>query len=97
MSNITERVDGEFALAAGASVWWGVWWTPHRFIVVVPESLHAAHGHKLKYTDHYVQRFVHQFSLSYDIRVPDWPIVPPQSAREPPCRSYWPGSLLSRP
>ncbi len=67
MSNITERVDGEFALAAGASVWWGVWWTPHRFIVVVPESLHAAHGHKLKYTDHYVQKFTDKTEYRFKI------------------------------
>ena len=67
MSNISERVAGDTILAVGASVWWGVWVGPHRFVVVVPESLHAEHNHNLKYTDHHVQKFADRTEYRFRI------------------------------
>ena len=67
MSSVSEHTGGEIALATGAGIWWGIWVIPHRFVVVVPESKHAGHNHKLKYTDHYVKRSVDKTEYRFKI------------------------------
>ena len=47
---------GTTELAGGNSIGWGFWVDGDNFGVVVPHAFHAVHGHKLQYTDHYVER-----------------------------------------
>ncbi len=66
-SSVFLSQGGSIELAAGNSIWWGFWVGGDTFGVVVPHSLHAAHEHKLQYTDHYVQRFADR--TEYWIRI----------------------------